>query len=258
MSDLLVRSKTAAWLILWLGLCVYLLPNPALALLAAFVWAVCCLEFLKVFTLNKLQFVTIFCLNAWLFLGSPYLGLLVQVGVVITILALLLLLLYQIYGIKAQRHILLVLGLLLINSAFSACFLLAEQYGVTRVLTIWALVALVDAGGYGFGRAFGKAKLMPAVSPKKTWAGVLGALFLQLLVVVGLFHSEITRALIMSFAIVIGAIVGDLWFSYIKRLFGIKDYSKLLPGHGGILDRLDGVIMVLPLVLLCAKYLQIS
>jgi phosphatidate cytidylyltransferase len=121
------------------------------------------------------------------------------------------------------------------------------------VILTWAS----DIGAYFVGRAFGRAKLMPSVSPGKTRAGAIGALAITMGAAI-VYNSQVLRpwsqlALAPWTALVFGAIVsaaaqvGDLAESLLKREAGVKDSSHLLPGHGGILDRLDSLYFVLPL-----------
>jgi phosphatidate cytidylyltransferase len=119
-----------------------------------------------------------------------------------------------------------------------------EDYGFVAIVLLFAIVWTTDIFGYFAGRAFGGPKLMPAVSPKKTWsgaiAGTLGAMIVAVLVasLFGAFNkvAMATIALLLSTV----AQLGDLLESWVKRKFGAKDASQLIPGHGGVMDRLDG------------------
>ena len=120
--------------------------------------------------------------------------------------------------------------------------------GLALVLWIIASVAAADIGGYIFGRTLQGPKLWPAVSPKKTWSGFLGGMVLCLIVAVifsmmgggGLLVVLIAGALISVISV-----GGDLAESAVKRRFGVKDAGNILPGHGGLLDRLDGMTVVM-------------
>jgi len=121
------------------------------------------------------------------------------------------------------------------------------------LLTFWtlALVWACDIGAYFAGRTFGGPKLMPTVSPNKTWAGLVGGM-----TGAGLFGWALTQwglAPGLAFAsifLAVAAQAGDLYESWLKRRAGVKDSSDILPGHGGVLDRLDGLVPVAPLALL--------
>jgi len=124
-------------------------------------------------------------------------------------------------------------------------FLRADStYGFVVIVLLFAIVWTTDILGYFAGRAFGGPKLLPAVSPKKTWSGAIvgaaGAMIIALLVV-GLFGSFNSLAIIIiALVLSVLAQVGDLFESWVKRQFGAKDSSRLIPGHGGVMDRLDG------------------
>ncbi len=116
--------------------------------------------------------------------------------------------------------------------------------GFLAIILLFAIVWTTDIFAYFAGRAFGGPKLMPAVSPKKTWsgavAGTLGAMIVTVLAA-GYFGS-FNRTAIAGIELVLSVVsqLGDLLESWIKRRFGAKDASQLIPGHGGVMDRLDG------------------
>lgn len=122
----------------------------------------------------------------------------------------------------------------------------APAMGFAALVFLFAVVWGTDTGAYFFGRSIGGPKLWPAVSPKKTWAGAVGgavaavavgaAAALALDVPVGV--PLILVALLLSFA----CQVGDLFESAVKRRFGVKDSGNIIPGHGGLMDRVDGLI----------------
>jgi phosphatidate cytidylyltransferase len=121
------------------------------------------------------------------------------------------------------------------------------------VILVLAIAWLADTGGYFAGRFLGKAKLYEAVSPKKTWAGAYGGIAGSLLGVVVmklLFLSWLGWFDVVAIAVVGGVLgqLGDLTESLIKRSVGVKDSGALLPGHGGILDRIDAVLFIAPFV----------
>jgi phosphatidate cytidylyltransferase len=132
--------------------------------------------------------------------------------------------------------------------------------GTVLVMFPIAVTWATDTGAYAFGRMFGRHKLIPSVSPSKTIEGALGGLVLSILgtwayvalLLKPLAHLSLTSAGIVVVAIVIGVVgqIGDLAESLLKRDAGVKDSSKLLPGHGGILDRFDSLLFVLPVAYL--------
>lgn len=132
---------------------------------------------------------------------------------------------------------------------------LLRHLGPWLLLGVMALVWIADIAAYFTGRAFGKRKLAPQISPGKTWEGAFGAvagvllygLLLNLLWSQPLSPFGLAPALLVLTAV---SILGDLFESMLKRQSGIKDSSQLLPGHGGILDRIDSLTSTLPLVAL--------
>ncbi|MEX0970922.1 MAG: phosphatidate cytidylyltransferase [Paracoccaceae bacterium] len=118
--------------------------------------------------------------------------------------------------------------------------------GLLLVYWLIAVVVATDIGGYFVGRAVGGPKLWPAVSPGKTWSGTLGGWGLAAVVGLGFglfapgwpLWSTVTLSLLLA----VSAQIGDLGESWLKRRKGVKDSSALIPGHGGILDRLDGLV----------------
>jgi phosphatidate cytidylyltransferase len=121
-----------------------------------------------------------------------------------------------------------------------------DEYGFVAMIVLFAVVWTTDIVAYFVGRAVGGPKLMPQVSPKKTWSGALGG---TIAAVVAAVIVAKTAALMGLFAIAMLAVVlsvfaqgGDLLESFLKRRFGAKDSSHLIPGHGGLMDRLDGFV----------------
>ncbi len=119
-----------------------------------------------------------------------------------------------------------------------------DIHGFLAMVLLFAVVWTTDVLGYFAGRAFGGPKLMPAVSPKKTWsgaiAGTFGAMIVAILIAAlfGSFNSAAIALIALLLSVV--AQLGDLMESWVKRQFGAKDASQLIPGHGGVMDRLDG------------------
>lgn len=162
--------------------------------------------------------------------------------VVVGLIAVLLLgyLLWQV-GAKAWR---LVLLLVAISISCWYLFNLREGQGIWALIWVIACVAASDVGGYFFGRWLGGPKLWPAVSPKKTWSGTIGGWALAMGVTLPFIAAGLCDAGYLPIAVIIAlaAQAGDLAESAIKRRQGVKDASDLIPGHGGFLDRFDGLI----------------
>ena len=153
-------------------------------------------------------------------------------------------------------------GFLVLTPAWVGMVFLHQQapYGGYWVTLLLLLVWGSDVGGYFAGRAFGRRKLAPAISPGKTWAGVMGGLGLGLAAAVivqqaalrlGLAPAALPLGLLAAYVLTIGfGVVGDLFESMMKRQRGVKDSGTLLPGHGGVLDRVDALVAGAPVLAL--------
>lgn len=128
-----------------------------------------------------------------------------------------------------------------------AVLLSVQENGAWKVLAFILLTAATDFGGYAAGAIFGKHPMAPKISPKKSWEGFVGALVLQLIVGVVLwvyvFNQPWWVGAIVGFVMMLTATIGDLVESMIKRDLGIKDMGSLLPGHGGVMDRIDSLVI---------------
>lgn len=144
------------------------------------------------------------------------------------------------------------------------------QHSPLYLLSIMAIVWVADIGAYFAGKALGKRKLAPSISPGKTWEGAVGGWLAVLLLAAattaipflnGTFAPKIqlkwgwAGLVVVMTLLVIASIVGDLFESQLKRRAGMKDSSRLLPGHGGVLDRIDALIPALPLAVLFDSWL---
>jgi phosphatidate cytidylyltransferase len=127
-----------------------------------------------------------------------------------------------------------------------AVLLLVPEDGAARVLAFIATVVASDVGGYAAGVLIGKHPMAPSISPKKSWEGFAGSvtacMILATLLLAFTFHAPWWSGLIFGAALAVSATVGDLGESLIKRDLGIKDMGHLLPGHGGLMDRLDSLL----------------
>jgi phosphatidate cytidylyltransferase len=127
-----------------------------------------------------------------------------------------------------------------------AVLLLVPDDGVARVLAFIATVVCSDVGGFAAGVLFGKHPMAPSVSPKKSWEGLAGSVtacvVIGVLLVTLTFHQPWWGGALYGLAIAVTATLGDLGESLIKRDLGIKDMGNLLPGHGGLMDRMDSLL----------------
>lgn len=144
------------------------------------------------------------------------------------------------------------LGIVLIGVFGLTAFWIRDYPDSGREIMIWLLFAVwsTDIGGYFFGRAIGGKKLAPKISPNKSWSGFIGGLFLASGWSIYWLTYSVNLSFILALLAGIGisalAQLGDLSISALKRQYGIKDASGLIPGHGGVLDRLDGMLLTAP------------
>lgn len=122
------------------------------------------------------------------------------------------------------------------------------DYGLAGVIWVFAVVWSTDIFAYFAGRSIGGPKLAPRASPNKTWSGLLGgvtgAALAGIITAVMIGQTSVLTLAVISGALAVFAQIGDIAESAVKRHFGVKDSSHLIPGHGGIMDRLDGLVMV--------------
>jgi phosphatidate cytidylyltransferase len=169
----------------------------------------------------------------------------------------------NVVSMRIPRGVSTVLAVLLTVAAWVALVHFLIQ-GTTMLLSVLVIVWLADTAAYFAGRAFGKTKLAPHISPGKTWAGVLGAVVAVIVVALiaerlvpdaDLLSSRLLSGLGIVGAVLLGglvmlSVVGDLFESLLKRQAGVKDSSHLLPGHGGFYDRVDALLPALPVAAL--------
>ena len=166
-------------------------------------------------------------------------------------------------GVNALAKISLGCGLMV--STWLALVVLHSRpdQGPHWVLYLLALVWVADSGAFFAGRQFGRTKLAPKVSPGKTWEGVLGALIACALFAFGyarfleLRGAALTGFILVSLVTVLFSVVGDLLESLLKRQHGVKDSGTLIPGHGGILDRIDSLLAAAPIFLLGLRWAEL-
>ena len=152
----------------------------------------------------------------------------------------------------------LLMGLLvLVPTWFALMALRLHSNGVGLIFVLIALVTAADIGAYFTGKAWGKAKLAPNVSPGKSWAGFWGGLVTSALLALSLWwlldggqHSGLA-VMAIAVATSLASVLGDLLESMVKREQGVKDSGRILPGHGGMLDRLDSMTAAAPVFALC-------
>ena len=175
----------------------------------------------------------------------------------------------KVKNILTSKLLSLVAGLFTLVPAWHGllvCFNDTDINGRIIVMLLLAVSIIADTGAYFSGKYFGETPLSPQVSPKKTVEGLAGAIILNvILVFVYLFIRnwdhlpkipEISYLLLIVFCLVIIAALGDLWESLVKRVHNVKDSGSILPGHGGILDRIDSHIAVFALFPVCYRIIN--
>ncbi|TMS58778.1 phosphatidate cytidylyltransferase [Imbroritus primus] len=156
-----------------------------------------------------------------------------------------------------------VLGLIMLP-AFGLALMQLRAHGILMLLSVAVLVWTADIGAYFFGKAFGHRKLAPTVSPGKSWEGALGGWLCVMIIATAMVltgwpggtwpqrlvehHGWLVAAALVT-VLVAASVIGDLFESLLKRQAGMKDSSQLLPGHGGVLDRIDALLPAFPLAL---------
>ena len=165
------------------------------------------------------------------------------------------------FKMTKDNELIKIFGLFFLFFSFSSTIYLRQYIGLNFFLFLIIVCIFTDIGGYIFGKTF-KGPRLTKVSPKKTYAGVIGSFLISL--IFGLIYIkylgqksrillEIDPIFIILLILFISLIsqIGDLIISYFKRKAKLKDAGKILPGHGGFLDRIDGIIFVMPLTYLC-------
>lgn len=136
---------------------------------------------------------------------------------------------------------------------------MAPGVGLGNVLFVLLVVWASDIGAYLAGRWLGGRKLAPRISPGKTWSGALGGTLAAVAVGVALYGGwrggPLAQAIMVAAGLSVVSQIGDLFESGVKRYYGVKDSSRLIPGHGGLLDRLDGVLAAAPVAAVLAMWL---
>ena len=151
-----------------------------------------------------------------------------------------------------KLKIYLILLLILIYTFFIILKIFTILYGNNienqiTLLIIFLICVTTDLGGYFFGKLF-KGPKLTKISPSKTYSGMIGSYFLSLLTIFLFFKNNLSIEIIIFITILISSIsqIGDIFISYLKRKAKMKDTGKFLPGHGGLLDRIDGIYFALP------------
>ena len=162
---------------------------------------------------------------------------------------------YEWLKMNKKKNLINFLGIIFLVFSFYSAFFIRENAGLYFFLFIILICIFTDIGGYVFGNIF-KGPKLTKISPSKTYSGVIGSFLFSLIIGIifvkylenNLLDSDLTKIIISILMISLISQLGDLIISFFKRKAKLKDTGKILPGHGGLLDRIDGIIFVMPLV----------
>ena len=169
---------------------------------------------------------------------------------------------YEWFNMNKGNILIRYLGIVFLFLSFFSAFVVRESIGLYFFLLILVICIFTDIGGYLFGKTF-KGPKLTKISPNKTYSGVFGSflisifasyIFMKFYEVEVLFTDKTFILLVILISLV--SQLGDLIISYFKRKTGVKNTGNILPGHGGLLDRIDGLIFVLPVVYLVSLTLK--
>jgi len=162
-----------------------------------------------------------------------------------------------------KNYYLVIFGIIFLIFSFFLAYYIREKIGLLFFFFIIVICIFTDMGGYVFGKIF-KGPKLTSISPNKTYSGVIGSFLISLAAGliflqytnINLFKNNSFEFLLSILFISLISQIGDLIISYFKRLAKIKDTGKILPGHGGLLDRIDGIIFAIPFSYLLFNYLS--
>ncbi len=223
----------------WVGGLGFRLLAAAIALLVYFEWSTITRLMERNFTGNLIGWVGLILLSANIAFGNPDLSVPLLCGLTITI-ALLVIVGGGTWWLPGG----------LVYAGLSGVSLAAIRdtgaLGLAAILLIFAIVWATDILAYFVGRALKGPKLAPRISPGKTWSGAVGgtlaAIVAGSLVTLAIFGRVSAWIIVLALVLSVASQIGDLFESFIKRRFGVKDSSQLIPGHGGVMDRVDGLV----------------
>ena len=269
------RILTALALVPFVVAAILLLDNALLAAILAVVLLLGAAEMAHLAGLDRLPTVLAYVVAVaasmwlvWVFAPATWLAVLQQVLVgwwcLVTIL--LVRLRHELVRVEGRRPLIMLVGaVVLVGAWVSAVHLHAVAvHGPVLLLFLFVLIWTADSGAYFAGRAFGRRKLSPLVSPGKTWAGVAGAMAGAVVCALGLWYSGwagqagLVPLVLLCLVVTAVSIGGDLWESKLKREAGVKDSGALLPGHGGVLDRIDSLLAAAPVFTFGASLIGVT
>ena len=252
------RLLTAFLLIPLFLLFLFYLPPPSFFCFTGLITLLCAFEWSSLMGIQSISY-RFFYLVAMIFLMILILFIPIKFILLIALIwwvfATLLILLYPIGRTGWGKGCMIrgFFGVLVLIPSFAAInFIRNQPDGTYTLLFLFILIWVADSSAYFVGKKWGTSQLLPHVSPKKSWQGLGGALLFSMvitLIVLWIYSVPIEKwsfILLFSFVTVLFSVVGDLFESMLKRQVDLKDVSQLLPGHGGILDRLDSLMAAAP------------
>ncbi|HSX20924.1 MAG TPA: phosphatidate cytidylyltransferase [Gammaproteobacteria bacterium] len=245
------------------------LPNLYIMILSSAIIAIAALEWLRM-SMPKNAYVLLFLLcalmavAAGLIYGTNKPLWLYEISLVWWLGALIGVCYYPRYAANWKQQVYQpIIGIIMFVPAWLAFNTLhAQRSGPVLVLLGCALIWGADIGAYCFGKLWGKTKLLPEVSPNKTWAGLYGGLFTAC-IIISVYYIiykppfTIVEALGVALITFTFAVIGDLFESMVKRIYGVKDSGSIIPGHGGMYDRIDSMLAAFPVYFLCIQTLEL-
>jgi len=256
MSNLAKRVLTAIVLVAVLGITLFILPAPAAKLFFAVIFLIAAWEWSGFFAgghvMRRLGFIVLLVALTAVPDFYGHVDLIVRPALYIGVVYWVMVLLVLFFDIRpfATWETALAGIFALVPAWYAIAFILSRENGPQVLLWFLAIISAADIAAYFTGRFFGRIKLAPDISPGKTLEGLLGGLFAASLIaalVAGLIGRAPYLYAVMGLAVGAISVVGDLWVSRFKRAGGMKDTGTILPGHGGIFDRIDGLVAALPL-----------
>ena len=213
------------------------------------IYEVC--KMIKLSTINTIGVCSIFILITMLLCYSNF-SIQLYISVIISFIWIIIIPIITIFNINIHKNLLLLITFIIIAITVYNMNLLNQIIGSLHLFSIMSIAWIVDIGGYFIGKKFGKHKLARQISPNKTIEGAIGGLILIVIYFIILkyinfafYINNYFSAINLAIIFVSYSILGDLFESYLKRITKVKDSSNILPGHGGIFDRVDSLIAVL-------------
>lgn len=273
MKNLTIRAASALVVVALLGLCYYAFGSMGLLLFSMFFYTFVLYEGSKLLAIDQLPSLSLkvifYCSTALIFFFILFLSTKISFYIY-TFISVLFMLVSMFISIKKKMILEEVFNYQLklyftwfyLGMLPATCLeLLLKNNGAQWFLILLCLVFSGDIMAYLFGMAFGKHLLLPEISPKKTWEGAIGGLIATVLTAVvsrNLLSLQVSLFDTILFAMFLSFVAqaGDFFESLLKRVSNVKDSGQIMPGHGGLLDRIDGLLFAAPLMSLAVSYIE--